>query len=144
MKTTSRGLLSEIAVQLRLLELGAHVLVPVGHDHPFDMVAYAEGRYSRIQVKTAREGLFHGTPNGTLVIPGYSMVDRVGGKRVKPLTKDDCDVIIAHHAAGQRFYVIRPGVGMTSLRYEPTRNGNVRKIRWAVEYELVRLEQVFV
>lgn len=144
MKTTQRGLLSEIAVQHRLLEMGVRVLVPVGHDHPFDMVAYGEGRYSRIQVKTAREGLFHGKRNGTLFIPCFSMVDRIGGKTVKGLTAADCDVIVAHHPAENKFYVVQPGLGMMSLRYAPTKNGNVRNIRWAKDYELVVLEQLFV
>ncbi|NOG70436.1 group I intron-associated PD-(D/E)XK endonuclease [Roseicella sp. DB1501] len=140
MKTTQRGLMSELAVQRRLIELGAAVLVPVGHDHSFDMVAHWEGRYSRIQVKTARIGLFHGKPNGTIVVPGYSMVGR--GKRVKQLSNTDCDVIVAHYPAGERFYAVPPGIGMMSLRYEPTRNGNSKLIRWATDYELVRIEQV--
>lgn len=143
MKTTERGLLSEVHVQLRLLALGAKVLLPVGHDHGFDLVAYADGRFCRIQVKTARQGSFRGKTNGTLLVNGYSVVDRIGGKRTKRLTGADCDAIVAYDPVTERCYVLSPGLGRITLRQAATANKQARKLRWADDHEMKGLDRLF-
>lgn len=143
MKTTDRGLLSEASVQLRLIQLGVKVLVPVGHDHGFDLVAHAERRFCRIQVKTARRGSHRGKPNGVLLVNGYSVVDRVGGKRTKRLTEADCDAIVAYDPTDGRCYVLKPGLGRITLRLAATGNQQARKVRWAHDHELTSPDQLF-
>ncbi len=96
MKTTQKGLISEAKVLARLVELGAKVLLPYGHDHPYDIAADVDGRLVRIQVKTARPCIWRGKPNGSVMASGTSIVDRVGGKVTKVLTPEDCDFIAAY------------------------------------------------
>lgn len=146
-KSSGLGVINETRVQLRLLEMGVHVLVPIGHDHPFDLVAYEHGQFCRIQVKTARDGIdAQRRHNGSIVISAYSMVDKKGGggfKEQKVLTTEDCDVIIAYYYRLDKFYIVRPGQTTFWLRYTDAKNGNKIKIREADDYELRRPDQLF-
>lgn len=144
MKTTTRGLLTELRVQVRLAELGAHLFVPLGHDSPVDLLAYVGGRVSRIQIKTMHYARSAGKPNGTLTIPFYSIVDRVGGKVSKVLTRADCDVVIGFHPETEKFYVAVPtGRARIALRIIPALNNNTKLVNLAVDYELTSLNQLF-
>ena len=144
MKTTARGLLTELRVQVRLAELGAGILLPAGHDHPFDMVAYRAGRYSRVQAKTLFPGRWGGRANGTLRLSLSSVVDRAGGRATKVLTPADCDVVVGFDPDGERFYAMVPDRrAMVFLRLTPTLNNNTKRINLAVDYELTSLDQIF-
>lgn len=145
-RTTARGTVSELRVKARLVELGAQFLEPVGHDFPFDAVAYHRGAFSRVQIKTAREGRLHGRPNGSIAVSGCS-VGQDGRSRV--LTPDLCDVILAWHEERQVAYALPPARSRFFLR---TRGdikpgtadwGYARAIRVAEDYELRSLDQVF-
>lgn len=128
--------------------MGLHVLLPIGHDHPFDLVAYHNGEFSRIQVKTARDGHdARGRINGSIVIPAYSMVDRKGAKGIKEqkiLTRGDCDVIVAYYERLDKIYAVRPGQATFWLRYTDTKNNNRVTSRQSDDYELRSLSQIFV
>jgi hypothetical protein len=144
MKTTERGLLTEAKVLAKLIELGASVLLPYGHDHPFDLVVYEGNRFVRVQVKTARDGTDKGRANGSVLIPACSVVDRIGGKVSKILTADDCDVIVGYHPVLDRYYCLKPtGQSRYQLRTEAPRNNQTRGIRLAQHYELLSLIQIF-
>jgi hypothetical protein len=144
LKTTDRGLLSEQRVQLKLLEMGVHVMTPLGQDHPFDLVAYHAGEFSRIQVKTARDGKDKfSRSNGTIMIPAFSTIDRKGGKFTKILTAEDCDVIVGYYPRNQSFYVVLPGKHQHYLRYSDQRHTANEKTRLAVDYELRTIQQLF-
>ena len=80
MRTTERGTLSELRVAARLVELGCRVMQPSGHDCPLDLVAYHGGRFSRVQVKTARGWR----------VEGVTVVQGSGGA-AGTLTADECD-----------------------------------------------------
>ena len=134
MRTTLRGTLSELRVKARLVELECRLLDPVGHDFPFDVVAYHCGRFSRVQVKTAREGRWRGAPNGFIAIPG-------GGRTV--LTAEDCDVILAWHEERGVVYAIPPGAGRLYLRTAPALNGQALHVRPAADYELRAVRQLW-
>jgi hypothetical protein len=138
-KTTERGSISEALVAAKLMRLGASVFVPAfGHDHPFDMIAHWGGNLSRVQVKAARDG-----ENGSILINGQGVVDRVGGKQYPVITNDDCDVIIGHHLETDVAYVVRP-VGKTryQLRRTPAKNGQSVGILYEADFRLVSLEQI--
>ena len=142
MKTTTRGLLTELRVQAKLAEMGAHLLVPLGHDHPFDLVAYQDGRFSRIQIKTMRYGRAACQRNGTLFMSFSS--NGVGGKTVKCLTAAECDVVVGWHPETGLFYAAVPTGGRgVHLRVTPALNNNTRLVNNAATYELTSLDQIF-
>jgi hypothetical protein len=138
-KTTQRGLLSEMEVALRLARLGASVWTPAfGHDHPFDLIAHWAGFLSRVQVKTARD-----IDEGSIGFGGASVVDRAGGKQFPALTADDCDVIIGYHPGSGNAYVVRPvGKTLYTLRRMPPKNGQLIGIMFEADYRLTTLDQI--
>jgi hypothetical protein len=129
----------EALVAAKLMRLGASIFTPAfGHDHPFDIIAHWDGHLSRVQVKAARDG-----QNGSILINGQGVVDRVGGKQYPIITADDCDVIIGYHLQTDVAYVIRP-VGKTryQLRRTPARNGQSVGIMGEADFQLTSLEQI--
>ncbi len=143
LKTTARGLLSELRVQIRLTEMGISLFLPLGHDHPFDLVAYMGGRWSRVQVKTMRYGAWAGKPNGTLYMSFSSVVDRAGGKVPKMLTTADCDVVVGFHPDTARFYAVPP-TGRRGIYPRITAAlNNTKLVNDAAAFELTSLDQIF-
>lgn len=125
MRTTERGTLSELRIAALLIELGCRVSRPIGHDTPYDLVAERAGRFSRVQVKTARGWR----------APGVVVVQGSGGA-AGTLTADECDVILAWDEARGVAYAVPPGAGRLHLRTAPAANGQGLHIRRAADYEL--------
>src|SRR3712207_964762 len=90
------------------MELGCRVLWPMGHDTPYDLAAEHGGRFSRVQVKTARNWR---TP-GVVVVQGSG---GAGGT----LTAAECDVILAWDRERGVAYAVPPGAGRRHLRTHP-------------------------
>jgi hypothetical protein len=138
--TTQRGSLCEAMVAAKLMRLGASIFTPAfGHDHPFDMIASFTGTLSRIQVKAARDG----DRDGSILINGQGVVDRVGGKQYPVITAEHCDVIVGYHIETDTAYVIRP-VGKTryQLRRTPPKNGQLIGIMFEADFRLMVLDQI--
>ena len=55
MDTKMKGDIAEIEVQLKALKLGWDVLIPVGDRLPYDLVIVLNGKFVKIQVKSAWE-----------------------------------------------------------------------------------------
>ena len=90
-RTTSRGLISETRVLLRLLEIGCEIFVPWGHDHKgADLVAIYRGVVRRVQVKT-----LYTARGKTPVIRASSVIYRQNRPIAKIVKPEDCDVIAA-------------------------------------------------
>jgi hypothetical protein len=139
MKTTARGSLSEAEVMLTLARLGASVFTPaIGHDHSFDLIAYWDGKLSRIQIKTMRDG-----DNGSIIMAGSSTVDRKGGKQWPVITAKDCDVIVGWYPAELRAYVVRP-VGKTLYTFRRTapKNNQLIGVWFEQDFRLTDLNQL--
>lgn len=96
---THRGLISETKVVLRLLELGAEVFMPLGHDHRADLIVVAGPQVARVQVKSARVRGVH----DNLFVQARFLVY---GKPQAPLTREHCDVIVAYSPLKDDCFVI--------------------------------------
>jgi len=129
MKTATRGNAAEAAVMSALVQRGYDVLLPFGEGHPFDLVIYLQGRFIRVQVKTAwvRQGCIHFNPYATDHGKGpgsyVGLADLFGV--FSPLTRDTylvpLDEVAVHSAR---------------LRIEPTRNNQSRRVRYAEQFEI--------
>lgn len=89
-RPSHKGLVSETKAILRLLELGADVFIPWGHDNKADIVAGRGGVLKRIQVKTARirgRGIF---------VRAASILLREGKATSVIVQPSECDFIIAY------------------------------------------------
>lgn len=89
MTTCDKGDKAEVAVMNDLVRLGYKVLIPYGHNWRFDLVAYLDGRFIRIQVKKAIDG--RGGLGRQLTIRAFSGI----GEYKHKYTKDEVDVIAA-------------------------------------------------
>lgn len=107
-----------------LADQGFVVLVALCEHAPFDLVAYRNGKFLRIQVK-------YRTPsNGTLHVQFRSTWSDAKGLHTRALEKHDIDVLCVYDPVGRRCYYVDPKrFGRSiSLRVEPTRNGQQRNV----------------
>jgi hypothetical protein len=108
-----------------LADQGFLVLTPLCEHAPFDLVAYRDGRFLRVQVK-------YRTPskNGTLQVHFRTTWSDTNGRHTRATEKYDIDVFCVYDPIGRRCYYIDPkrfGASI-SLRVEPTRNGQQRNV----------------
>lgn len=99
--TTAKGAIAETKVMLRLLELGAEVFIPWGHDHRADIIAASGNRLCRIQVKSARRA------GRKLSVRATSTIRIQGKVRTVVLRPEDCDLVVAYCPTTDRCFAIR-------------------------------------
>jgi hypothetical protein len=108
-----------------LADQGFVVLVALCEHAPFDLVAYRDGQFLRVQVK-------YRTPskNGTLQVHFRSTWSDSNGSHARALEKNDVDVVCVYDPKSRRCYYVDPKQfgGSISLRVEPTRNGQHRNV----------------
>jgi hypothetical protein len=133
-----KGDRTTLAVMLALQEAGYAVLVPFGENTRYDLVIDDGRRLSRVQCKTGR--LRDGTVlfntcscYGHHMNPGKSRRDYHG----------QIDYFAVHCPETGWAYLIPidavPNKSGGSLRVKPPRNNQRRSVRWAAEYELMRV-----
>ncbi len=109
-------------------ENGWQVLLPLGENHRFDLVAYKEGKFIRIQVKYV-------TPkNGRLEVRCASS-NNWSILRYKP---EEIDAIAAFNAANKDVYFIpvdEINNSAFSLRLQPAKNNQKQNIHNADDYK---------
>ncbi len=132
--TKEKGDLGVLKAQLDLFEQGFQVLHPLTEHAPFDLVAYRDGKFLRIQVK-------------------YKLLDRTGGitvhfrstwadrhgTHVRPIDKDEIDLYCIYCPDTDECYYLAPGDYNRSvtLRVETPRNNQARRIRRAGDFRRV-------
>ena len=103
---SAQGDLGEASAIEWLTRMGAVVLLPVGHSPDFDLVAYANGRLLRIQVKTSTQQT--STPRGrdrivvSLVTSGGNQSWNGNRKKIDPTR---FDYLFALTSGGRRWFV---------------------------------------
>ena len=131
MRTIDKGNITELKVAARLAELGYTVLFPHGGNATFDLVAYKDGQFSRIQCKAGREkerGVFQ-----------FNTVRTNGSNGVtRGYNSDEIDFFASWDFKRETMYLMRvedaPG-GRASLRVAPTKNGQEKGVRMAGDYK---------
>lgn len=129
--TKNKGDLAVAKVQADLVERGFDVLSSQTEHAPFDLVAYLDETFYRVQVKyrAAKSGRVH-------VDFQSSWADRHGTHK-RPMPRDQVDVVAIYCPdTGQCYYVDLSqcaGSGVT-LRVDPARNGQVKGVLPASQY----------
>ncbi len=132
--TKEKGDLGVLKAQLDLFEQGFVILNPVTEHAPFDLVAYDNGVFRRIQVK-------------------YKSVDRTGGITVhfrsswadkngthtRKVDKDQIDLYCIYCPDTDECYYLDPKEYKSSvtLRVETSRNNQSRNVRMATDFRRV-------
>lgn len=114
-----KGDLGVAKVHADLVGKGFTVLFPVTEHAPFDLVAYADGEFHRLQVK------YRSARAGAVKVQFRSMWADRHGTHTTPMDKDALDFVCIFCPETDRCYYIRPGAHGTSvtLRIAPSRNG---------------------
>jgi hypothetical protein len=128
--TRQRGDFAEAAVLHALTEAGLLVFMPFGRFGPYDMIVdMPGGRLVRVQVKSGR------VRRGCVIFNSCS-TDH-GRGREDYLGK--ADVFAVHAPTPDSVYVLDVAAAVTrvtTLRLEPTRNAQQRRIRFAADHTL--------
>ena len=112
---SQQGDLGEASAIEWLTRMGAVVFMPVGHSPDFDLVAYANGRLLRIQVKTSTQQL--PTPQGgqrtvvSLVTSGGNQSWNGNRKKIDPAR---FDYLFALTSDGRRWFIPSTALGARS------------------------------
>jgi hypothetical protein len=127
------GLRTEAAILSELIQRGYSILVPWGVNQRYDLVVDLDGEFVRAQCKTGR------IRNGTIEFNTRSV--QCNMRRV--VARDyagDIDVFLVPCSATPLDVYCVPveiaGSYQTSLRIEPTLNGQAQRIHWASDYLL--------
>lgn len=127
--TKNKGDLGIAKAHADLVEQGYVVLFPATEHAPFDLVAYTDGSFQRLQVKYRRAS------RGALTVHFRSMWADRNGTHVVPMDKSAIDVLCVYCPDTDECYYLRPqdhGASVT-LRVVPAKNGQRLGVRPASE-----------
>lgn len=118
---------------LAFIKLGYNVLTPYGDCERYDYVVDKQGKFIRVQSKTARS-----EDNGASFIFNTSSCNRKDGGIVHhKYTKEDIDFFVT--SFNEEVYLIPVEICTgreKRLRLLPAKNGQTRGINWAKDYLL--------
>ena len=125
--TTKIGNVTVAKVLLALVEKDKQVLLPFGEGGRYDLLI-DEGKFLRVQCKTGR------LRKGKIIFNNYSQT-AAGWRKYK----QDVDAYGVFCPQNGKTYLVPVkdcATGQTTLRIEPAKNGNRKRIRFAEKYEL--------
>lgn len=131
LSTGAKGDIGVAMVIADLLSQGFEVLMPVSADSPFDVVAYKDGKFYRLQVK------YREVKSGTVTACLRRVIASSGKFRYSPLTESDVDFLVIYCPCTKGcYYIKRKEIsGSVTLRIEPALNGQAAGVRTAEDYK---------
>ena len=124
-------------VLARLVQAGKEILVPFGENQRYDLVIDEGDRFIRVQCKTGR--LRKGAISFNTCSVDYHHPNSRGSRPYRRDYCGDAELFGVYCLATDGVYLVPVedvGRSTASLRIEPTRNGQAKKIRWAKNYLL--------
>ena len=132
--TKIKGDIAELRVAARLLETGRHVLKPFGDCTRYDLVIDDDGRFYRVQVKTAQ---WYGDDEAVIVFPSCSASSPTNGpKRGYHGEADYFGVFFPPLSKVYLVPVSECGATEVKLRLKPAKNNQLKGTRYAAQYEI--------
>lgn len=125
--TKEKGDLGVAKVHADLVGMGFTVLFPATEHAPFDLVAYENGDFYRLQVK------YRSASSGAVKVQFRSMWADRRGTHTTPMDKDAIDIVCIYCPETDQCYYVRPGAYGTSvtLRITPSGNGQQAGVLYA-------------
>jgi hypothetical protein len=132
--TKNKGDLGLVQAMADLTAKGWAILVPLTEHEAFDVVAYREARFLRVQVK------YRAAVNGAVMFPMKTCwADRHGVHSV-PINRQAIDLLCAYCPDTDACYYVDPaqvlGAGVT-LRIAPAKNNQRRGVVWADDFRSI-------
>ncbi len=129
--TKDKGDLGVLKAQIDLFEQGFTILAPLTEHCPFDLVAYRDGEFRRVQVKYRALDRF-----GKVGVKfSTSWADR-HGTHTSPIDKDEVDLYCIYCPDTDECYYLRPADfgSNASLRVRTPKNGQTKGVHFAAEF----------
>lgn len=126
------GQKSEAIILAELVKRDYRVLLPFGINHRYDLVIDDNGSFARAQCKTGR---LH---EGKILFNSVSTQSNSKGSKVVDYLSQ-IDIFLVYCPELDRVYrlpVEEVPCGKPYLRVDPPKNGQVRGVRWAKDFEL--------
>ncbi|WP_232819842.1 group I intron-associated PD-(D/E)XK endonuclease [Nocardioides allogilvus] len=122
--TKDKGDLGTAKAHADLVGLGFTVLFPATEHAAFDLVAYRDGTFHRVQVK------YRSARSGTISVQFRSVWADRNGTHMKPSDKAEVDVLCIYCPQTDSCYYLRPTDFRRSvtLRLVPSKNGQQRGV----------------
>ncbi len=128
--TKTKGDLGVAKVHADLVGAGYCVLFPATEHAAFDLAAYRDGRFRRVQVK------YRSMTAGTLAVHFRSVWADRHGTHAAPTDKSEVDVLAIYCPDTDACYYLQPrafGQSVT-LRLERAKNNQTRGVLWGPDY----------
>ncbi|MGH2808346.1 MAG: group I intron-associated PD-(D/E)XK endonuclease [Actinomycetota bacterium] len=135
--TKTVGDQTEAMVMARLLQVYPAVLLPFGENQRYDLVVDDGEKFLKIQCKTGR------LQAGAISFPvcSTSYLTRADGARPRHVPYEDAvDAFGVYCPETDSVYLVpvsEVGARACSLRVDPPRNNQSKKVRWASDFEVV-------
>lgn len=132
--TKEKGDLGVLKAQIDLFEQGFTILNPLTEHAAFDLVAYKEGKFHRIQVKYRKLD-----STGKLEIKFSTCWTDKHGTHTVPVNKDEVDLYCIYCPDTDECYYLAPGDFRSNvcLRVKAAKNSQKKHIRLASDYRRV-------
>ena len=125
--TKSKGDLGVLYAKVDLAEKGFQILMPLTEHSPFDLVAYRDGAFVRVQVK------YRAAKNGVIPLDFKSTWSDRHGIHKATMDKSEVDVVIVYCPDTRTCYYIDPRkhASGVQLRLAASRNNQVKGVLFA-------------
>ena len=127
-----KGNITELETMLAFMKLGYNVLTPYGDCERYDFVVDVNGKFIRVQAKTSST-----EDNGASFKFSCRSCNRKDGKIVHhTYSNEEIDYFVTAFNGKCYLIPVEECGADKRLRILPTKNGQVRGITWAKDYEL--------
>lgn len=132
MDNKHKGNVTELETMLAFMRLGYNVLIPYGDCERYDFVVDVDGKFIRVQSKTS-----HSTDGGASFTFSGRSSNRKDGKIVHhQYTANEIDYFVTIFNGKCYLIPVKECGTDKKLRILPTKNGQIKGITWAKNYEL--------
>jgi hypothetical protein len=131
--TKNKGDLGVLCAQVDLCKQGYDVLVPLTEHAPFDLVAYKNGQFLRVQVK------YRAASKGKITIPLETYWADKSGTHRRQYDTESIDLFCVYCPDTEEcYYFSTDGINQSiTLRIDPPKNNQVSGIKLAENYRTV-------
>ena len=129
--TKDKGDLGVLKAQLDLFEQGFTICLPQTEHAPFDLVAYKNGGFRRVQVKYRTL-----SKNGVLEIRFRTCWADRNGTHIVPIDKDEVDLYCVYCPDTDLCYYLDPKMfgSNVSLRVKTPKNCQSKRVNFAADF----------
>ena len=132
--TKTKGDLGVLKAQVDLFEQGFIICLPQTEHAPFDLVAYKDGEFRRVQVKYRSLG-----KNGSLEVKFSTCWSDRNGTHTAPVDKNEVDLYCIYCPNTDDCYYLDPDMfrSNVTLRVKTPKNCQAKNVNFAADFRRV-------